>query len=207
MINSTQTEGNMNDAMRESLSALMDGEASEMELHRILACVEDDELRAAWAGMHRTSDLMQGGAVLSDIDISRAVSQSVAEIGAIPAADTSSAPGGIRRSLVSFAVAASVTAVVVFSGQQLLTSSGGVTPVATGSSGLVNSSGAVPVRASLGSRSEQPAMLLQPAAGSGYQELARQRLRKYSQAHAEQAALNTPQGLVPFARVQEIQSQ
>lgn len=206
MTNSTQTEGKMNDSMRESLSALMDGEASEIELHRILSRVEDEELRLAWSGMHRNSDIMQGSAAISAIDISRAVSQAVAEIGVSPVAGSSST-GGMRRSLISFAVAASVTAVVVFSGQQLLTSSDGVAPAATGSPALVNTSGAVPVRASFGSQPEQPALTLQPAMGAGYQELARQRLRKYSQAHAEQAALNTPQGLVPFARVQDIQSQ
>lgn len=205
MINSTQTEGNMNESMRESLSALMDGEASEIELRRILAATDNDELRAAWSGMHRNSDIMRGSAVITSIDISRAVSESVAQMGMSPVADTGSG-GGMRRSLVSFAVAASVTAVVVFSGQQFLTSPDAITPTGAGSPGLVNSSGAVPVRASFGSRTEQPSMVLQPSAGAGYQDLARQRLRKYSQAHAEQAALNTPQGLVPFARVQDIQS-
>ncbi|TCO77723.1 RseA-like anti sigma(E) protein [Chromatocurvus halotolerans] len=206
MTHSTQTEGHMNESMRESLSALMDGEASEIELHRILASTDDDELRAAWSGMHRNSDILRGTAVITRMDISRAVSESVAKIDFAPVADKV-AGGGMRRSLVSFAVAASVTAVVVFGGQQFLTSPDSITPAGVGSPGLVNSGGAVPVRASFGSRTEQPSMVLQPATGAGYQELARQRLRKYSQAHAEQAALNTPQGLVPFARVQDIQSQ
>lgn len=206
MSNSTQSKGSMNETMRESLSALMDGEASEIELHRILSHVEDDDLRAAWSGMHRTRDLMQGSEVMSGIDISRAVRESIAEI-PMTAAPRKAAGGAMRRSLTSFAVAASVTAVVVLGGQQLLAPSDTVAPVASGSSGMVSSSGAIPVRASFGSRPEQSSVLLQPAAGAGYQELARQRLRKYSQAHAEQAALNTPQGLVPFARVQDIQSQ
>lgn len=210
MSNSTQTEGSMNESLRESLSALMDGEASEIELHRILANVENGELRAAWSGMHRNSAVLQGDVVMSSIDVSRAVSRSVSELGGMPSVvptEEHATSRGLRRSLVSFAVAASVTAVVVFSGQQLLTSADGSLSVASGSSGPVNASGAVPVRASFGSQPEQPSLMLQPAAGMGYQELARQRLRKYSQAHAEEAALNTPQGLVPFARVQEIQSQ
>ncbi|MFN2328742.1 MAG: sigma-E factor negative regulatory protein [Chromatocurvus sp.] len=196
----------MNESMRESLSALMDGEASEIEVHRILARTDDAELRAAWSDMHRNRHIMHGSAVISSIDISRAVAESVANMGRAPMADRVSG-GGVRRSLVSFAVAASVTAAVVFSGQQFLTSPDAVTPTGAGSPGLVSSSGAVPVRASFGSRTEQPSMVLQAPVGTSYQELARQRLRKYSQAHAEQAALNTPQGLVPFARVQDIQSQ
>lgn len=206
MSNSIQVEDTMNESMRESLSALMDGEANEVELHRILANISDPELRTAWSTLHRNSDIMRGSAAISGVDISRAVSESIAGLGITPVADTVPL-GGIRRSVVSFAVAASVTAVVVFSGQQWLTSSAGIAPLGAGSPGLVTPGGAVPVQASFGSRIQPASTQPLPAAGAGYQELARQRLRKYSQAHAEQAALNTPQGLVPFARVQEIQIQ
>jgi len=67
--------------------------------------------------------------------------------------------------------------------------------------GLVNAVGATPVRASFGTR---PVPVLQPATNEAYERLARQRLKHYSQEHAEQAALNTPQGLIPFARVPRI---
>ena len=205
MSNSMREKNAMGESTRESLSALMDGEASEIELHRILSRVEDSELRAAWSGMHRNSDLMRGSAEIVNIDISGAVRRSVGNIGSVPAAGRWS--GGMRRSLASFAVAASVTAVVVFSGQQLLTSPDAGAPRSIGSPGLVNSPGAVPVRASFGSRQEESSRVLQPAAGAGYQEMARQRLRKYSQAHAEEAALNTPQGFLPLARAKDSQPQ
>jgi sigma-E factor negative regulatory protein RseA len=104
------------------------------------------------------------------------------------------------------AVAASVAATVVLGGQQLaqLEASGqdsqaiasSVSPV-----GMVNSLGATSVQASYGTQSVP---VLQPATRTAYQELARQRLHKYTQAHAEQAALNSPSGLVPFARVPRI---
>jgi sigma-E factor negative regulatory protein RseA len=45
---------------------------------------------------------------------------------------------------------------------------------------------------------------LQPVTRNAYNELAQQRSRRFMQAHAEQAALNSPNGLLPFARVQEI---
>ena len=61
--------------------------------------------------------------------------------------------------------------------------------------------GATPVRASFGT---EPLPALQPATGTAYQELARQRMQKYLQEHAEHAALNSPHGLSPFARVPEI---
>jgi len=68
--------------------------------------------------------------------------------------------------------------------------------------GMLNSLGASAVRASFGTR---PVPVLQPAARTAYQELARQRMAAYMQEHAEQAALNSPQGLMPFARVPRIQ--
>ena len=73
---------------------------------------------------------------------------------------------------------------------------GGVAPV-----GMVNSLGATPMRASYGT---QAIPVLQPATGTAYQELARQRMQQYMQEHAEHAALNSPQGLIPFARVSQI---
>ena len=46
--------------------------------------------------------------------------------------------------------------------------------------------------------------MLQPVTRQAYRDLARQRANRYMQQHVEQAALNSPQGLVPFARVPEI---
>ena len=205
MSNGTQARGGTSNAMRESLSALMDGEASEIELHRILARVEDPEVRTTWSAMHCNSDALRSGEIIGKVDISAAVNHAIADIHA-PVAPEKSVSAGVRRSLASFAVAASVTAVVVLGGQQLLSPSDSPLPAtASGSPGPVGVSGAMPVRASFGSRPEKPALMQQPASGSSYQELARQRLRQYSQAHAEQAALNTPQGLVPFARIRDIQ--
>jgi len=50
----------------------------------------------------------------------------------------------------------------------------------------------------------QAVPVLQPAVRTAYQDLAQQRQRMYMQEHAEQAALNSPQGLVPFVRVPEL---
>jgi len=67
--------------------------------------------------------------------------------------------------------------------------------------GMLNSLGATAMQASYGT---QPVPVLQPATRTAYQELAQQRLRRYMQEHVEQASLNSPQGLVPFARVPQI---
>ena len=141
------------------------------------------------------------------LDVSARVRQA---INGEPSAASESLKSGFRqnflRPLTSLAVAASVTATVVIGGQQLARVEGESDRAAVASSvspvGLVNSLGATSVQASYGT---QAVPVLQPASRTAYQELARQRMAKYLQEHAEHAALNSPNGLVPFARVPHIQ--
>ena len=197
----------MTEKMRESLSALLDDEADELELRRVLACIEDDkELRQTWFRYNVARDALSGHSYKSfDMDVSAGVRSAIA-------ADDRSPREGLRQRLLrpvaSLAVAASVAATVVIGGQQLA-QLGGSDPLGGGQAlaasaspvGMVNSLGATTVRASYGTQSVP---VLQPATRTAYRELARQRMEKYMQEHAEQAALNSPQGLIPFARVPEI---
>lgn len=183
----------------ETLSALLDDEAQELELRRMLRDLDGDtEARARWYRYQLARGAMHGEPLLHAPDFSLAVRA------AIEAEPSLSAPrrANWRRSLGSFAVAASVAAVVLVGGQQLSQNSGGnaagIARVAPLPVGVVNTAGAIPVQASYGTRSLPS---LQPADRTAYRELARQRLRRYSQEHAEHAALNTPQGMLPFARV------
>jgi len=187
----------MNERLRESLSALMDNEADELEIERVLARAgEDGELRSVWLRYNLVRSSLQDHPLShADWDISQRVRAAVA-----------TAPGGagfrqrIRRPLASLAVAASVAATVVLGGQQLLRISGGD----SGDSRANVFS--VPVDPSLWGDVAQRASYreLQPVTPNAYNELAQQRARRFMQAHAEQAALNSPNGLLPFARVQEI---
>ncbi len=200
----------MTERQRESLSALMDDEANELELERLLGQLqEDNELRRTWVRYNAVRAVVAGDQVGSlQLDISTRVSAAIAaELAAATAAG--SRWQRLLRPAASFAVAASVTAAVVFGGQQLYLAgdsdgeytgpalASGVTPV-----GLFNSLGAVPMRASYGT---QAVPQLQPASRTAYRELARQRMQEYMQEHAEHAALNSPQGLIPFARVPHIE--
>ncbi len=194
----------MSDAMRESLSALMDDEANELEVERVLSRVASDtQLRDTWVRYNMVRTVAGGHfPAQPGLDVSVRVREALAGQGI-------RAPGlgqRLLRPLASVAVAASVAATVVFGGQQLAqlqagridggTIASSVSPV-----GMVNSLGATSVQASYGT---QDVPQLQPATRTAYQELARQRLQKYMQEHAEHAALNSPNGLVPFARVPRI---
>lgn len=201
----------MNEKMRESLSALMDDEANELEIERVLARIgEDEALRARWVRYQAARSALSGqAAALAHLDVSRAVSAAVSRPQGGRAAVASGLGKFLLRPLGSFAVAASVAATVVIGGQQAAQLGGieGMDAAVTQSvrpspvSALSHFMG-VPVRASFGTR---PAVVeLEPATHAAYQELARQRKHRYIQAHVEQAALNSPQGLVPFARVPQI---
>jgi sigma-E factor negative regulatory protein RseA len=195
----------MSEMMRESLSALLDDEANELELERVLARIaRDPELRQAWV-RYNLVRTVAGGQQPShlQLDVSAQVREAVAGRG--------QGVAGLRqrflRPLASLAVAASVAAAVVLGGQhlaQLEAASYSNQAIASSVSpvGLVNSLGATSVQASFGTQSVP---VLEPATRTAYQELARQRLKKYMQEHAEHAALNSPNGLVPFARVPRIQ--
>lgn len=197
----------MTEQLRESLSALMDDEANELELQRLLGRLgEDEELRQTWIRYNLSRSVISGQPVgRLSMDISQQVSAAIAA----EAAPASGVWQRMTRPLASFAVAASVMTVVVFGGQQLYQAgepdTGAAAPVAaTGVSavGFVNSLGAVPLRASYGNQAMPE---LEPAARTAYRELARQRMYLYMQEHAEHAALNSPQGLIPFARVPHIE--
>ena len=109
----------MTEKMRESLSALMDNEANELELQRVLKQIgEDAELRQTWVRYNAARTAMTGQATESfSLDISARVSEAIRE-GARP---------GLRdrllRPVASFAVAASVAATVVIGGQHVCTDS------------------------------------------------------------------------------------
>lgn len=197
-----------NDAMaRETLSAMLDDEAQELELRRLLRDIDGDleggmEVRSHWYRLQLTRAAMRKESLRPVMDFSAAVRAAIDEE---PQFQAASVPNW-RRAMSSFAVAASVALVVVIGGQQLALISGDQSAdaarVASLPVGVVNTAGAVPVQASFGTRALPT---LEPANRTAYRELARQRLRRYSQEHAEHASLNTPQGLLPFARVPVIE--
>ena len=200
----------MNERMGESLSALMDDAANELELERVLSQLSSDpELRQAWLRYNLANHAVHGDQLAHcDWDISTRVQSALA---GSPSANFSPTLTGFKqhlmRPLISFGVAASVAVTVVIGGQQIAGLGANTfesdRSVAADASpvGLLNSVGAIPMQANFGM---QAIPLMQSATSSAYDDLAQERLRRYMQEHAEQAALNSPQGLIPFARVPEI---
>jgi sigma-E factor negative regulatory protein RseA len=199
----------MSEKMRESLSALMDDEANELEMERVLARIgEDEELRRSWVRYHVARDAAVGSVApsFSQMDISRRVQAAVTQQGGA----RRSAPAfrqGLARPLGSFAIAASVAAAVVLGGQQFaaLTQDNSPAVADNVAPGRVFNmeSFSTPYTASLNIGASSAT--LQSTTPQAYRNLARNRTGRYMQEHAAQAALNSPQGIVPFARVPRIQ--
>ena len=191
---------------REGLSALMDGEAQELELRRTLEAVAGDTwLRERWQRQHRVRDALHGQlAGQVDIDVSKGVSQAL-ETGK-PVS---------RNPIWSMAVAASVTLAVVMGGQQLLlpSTAGSPVPVVSELGGaVVPVLGAQPVQASLGGKSlAGTAQQTATASDSSqnivavYDRLARDRYRALNGRHAAAAAYNHPAPYISYVRVPESQ--
>lgn len=191
------------EALQESLSALMDNEADELELRRVLAaCGEDAEMRAAWSRYQLARSVMHREPVLPKLDIAAAVSAALAE---------EAAPAQPRRNpwrnVGRVAVAASVT-LAVLAGVRLYhqNDSGapslaqqGATPQIT----LPQVQG--PAVLAGYSQDEDAPQVITGGAGSPttWHE---QRLPGYLRQHAQQSAVNGADSALPYARAASLES-
>ena len=208
----------MSEQLGESLSALMDGEASEQDLQRVLDNIDDQAVRGAWMRFQSASHSLTAGAAgdRHNVDLSSRICAAVEREPALEMpveVVAPESPAQIRpvarwqqfsRPLASVAVAASVFAAVLLGTQFYGTLEGGPgvdSPVSAdrvAAGGVVGSPGgaAVRVRADLATPQVR---ISQPV--SDYDALARDRLQRYLLPHAEEAALNGNQGMMPFAKV------
>ncbi|MES2819851.1 MAG: RseA family anti-sigma factor [Pseudomonadota bacterium] len=99
------------EALQESLSAVMDNEADELELRRLLAASDDPQLRSTWSRYQVARAAMHKDLLLPDLDIAAAVSAALADepVQAPVKVVTRSPWQGLGR----MAVAASVTVAVL----------------------------------------------------------------------------------------------
>ena len=199
----------MSDKIRESMSALVDGEANEMDLHRVLkATSEDAESRQVWQRYQTVSAVLnQADIGLVHIDIAQRVKEQLAD------SEASNAQRVVQffKPMASLAVAATVT-VAVLTGTQIyhVTQGGNAGGVQVAASDSFNS--AAPVVAGQFSNLALPAA----ASSEAYRKpapaqldkrkyadaIAEQRLEAYLQQHVETSSLNNGLSVMPFARIQ-----
>lgn len=199
--------------LEESLSALVDGEVSELELRRLLKADDKafEELRSQWSRYHMaSSSLKQELPNVDFCDLSGAIKEAIDEEPA-HTAKTSKPKTGIWSGVGRFAIAASVAGAVVLGVQ--------FTPNSDVSEQLVNVERLSPpasngvfanpqtdiVTVSNSGNSESNESLKKPL---NLTEETRKDLEKLeSEAnrlmleHAHNASQNTQQGVLPFVRV------
>lgn len=207
----------MSDKLRESVSALMDGEADDLELRRVLAAADRAEVRAAWRDYHLQREALTGGDLrFAEVDISRGVWAAIAkeEVAAPVQSQPQQQSVAARwlRPVASLAVAASVAAIVVVGVRGL---GGGELDAGAPSLADVRQT-AVPVApAELNTAPtgiESGVAVAAPVAGtamtvSAGDEMAKQQLDRHLQGHVERAAAGNGQGLIGFARVPELDAE
>ncbi|MEX6504153.1 sigma-E factor negative regulatory protein [Pseudomonas zhanjiangensis] len=190
------------EALKESLSAVMDNEADELELRRVLGASDDAELRDTWSRYQIARAVMHKELLEPRLDIAAAVSAALADE-QIPAAR-----GGIRgpwRTVARLAVAASVT-VAVLVGVRLYNQDE-ITGAQLAQQQSVQPALSVPqaqgsaMLAGFSSVGEQEAAV--DAAQSGWYE---RRLPAYLRQHAQQAAMSVSEGALPYARAASLEN-
>lgn len=186
----------MSKVNRESLSALMDGEASELEIRRLLR-EDSNELGELWTRYHRQRSALHNEREFSGMDVSGSVRAALSDEQPLRQPVLSD----WRKPLGGLAVAASVAALVVFglggnprSDLPLAANQ----PVAEQGSRVYLSA---PTAVSTGTVNASTASTQAPRFHSVNDEQARQRFERLLQQHTERAALNSGQGMVTYARL------
>ena len=148
----------MSEKLRESLSAVLDGEANELELERVLSQMDDEsDLRQTWMRYSAVRSVNTEG-ISPDMamDISKGVRRAILQ-GAPVVSQATTTVQRLLKPLASFAVAASVAATVVLGGQQLaqigdVNTSYQGSLAASSPVGLINTVGATAIQASYGTQ-------------------------------------------------------
>lgn len=219
------TEQNTHHSLAESLSALVDNQASELELQRILKSSQSDtEVNATWSRYQVAGAVMRGDMpafALSDFAerISAAIDAEKAHTGS---ANVPAVRPHWWQNVARFAVAASVAGGVILFAQNY---SGTIEPGTQIASVAAEAPAAAPAVSLPSGYHGQALSLRTVGMQSGYEarqqdsrqvmfvprqaavetSISEDEVRDYLiqliEAHADNAALNSSQGMLPFARV------
>jgi sigma-E factor negative regulatory protein RseA len=202
----------MSDKLRESISALVDGEANEMDLHRVLKASETDgDVRQSWRRYQAISAVIKNEErSLLQIDISAGVKTALA--------DDKVAIGGriseMLKPMMSVAVAATVTVAILTGTQIYQVASGGGNASLNEVATTENFNSSAPVTAGQFNNLAMPASVSTDVYAKPSQAqldkrayadaVAEQRLHSYMYRHVENSSISTGSGVMPFARVEDL---
>lgn len=200
--------------LQESLSALMDNEADDLEVRRVLqATAQDSALRGTWERYQMARSVLQKEHWQPSVDLSAGIAAALRDEPELQVQAESVAPAqsGLWRNMTRVAVAASVTMAVLVGvrmvnqgdvpAQPTLAATAPVTAPSFAAAGNTVRSGAV-----LAGYSQQSGVGAEPIAPaqspSAWHE---QRIGRYLREHAENSAQFSSPQLVPYARAASIE--
>ena len=193
------------ETLQESLSAVMDNEAGELELRRVLSASDAPEVRSTWSRYQLARAAMHKELLEPRLDIAAAVSAALQDEAAPVAPKRALGPW---RTLGRLAVAASVTVAVLagvrlynqdeITGEQMARQStvpNFVTPQLQGPAMLA------------GFNSEREKVGAAPSTAQPEAGWHERRLPAYLRQHAQQAAMSSSESALPYARAASMEGQ
>lgn len=205
----------MNERDRELMSALMDGETSELELRRALRAVDEEPaLARTWERWHIARGALQGRrGDFSGIDLRAAIARGIDA----PAAPAVTLRPAWPAQLAGIAVAASVAFVAVFAWQSLqstvdvpetlpLAQASPATPALPAATTASATTQTVAMAPLVMVRADGEELVVPDSAGTS-PTAAQDRLNTYFARHAQAANAASAHGLAPYARVVSLEGE
>ncbi len=204
------------EVLQESLSALMDNEADDLEVRRVLQATEQDSaLRGTWERYQLARSVLHKEhwqvSAESSVDLSSGIAAALRDEPQLHMQDESSAPArsGLWRNMTRVAVAASVTMAVLMGVKMVNHGDVPTQPGLAADTSVVApsfASSAARSGAVLAGYSQSPGVGAEPIAPA--QELSawhEPRIGRYLREHAENSAQFSSPQLVPYARAASIE--
>ncbi len=203
------------EAVKQSLSALVDNEADELELRRVLQAMSDPQLRETWSRYQVARSALHNKPMHTGVDLSARI---MAAIDAEPAlaqsadaSDSATRVSGKTPWVARIAVAASVTLMVLggvrfynqdgFSQEAMMAQGEQRLPAISSSH---TSSQSPAVLASYNAQTEQAEATQAATEDDAWYE---RRLPSYLRQHAQQAGASTTESGLPYARAASLEGQ
>lgn len=199
------------EALKQSLSALIDNEADELELRRVLNASDEPQLRASWTRYQIARAAMHNEPFHAQIDLSAEIMAAIDAEPALVAATSEQAVTTIKARSMPWlgrvAVAASVTLAVLggvrFYNQDAIQQEA---MMASTEQRLpaVNQTQSPVVLASYSAQNDKAPTALDEALSDSWYD---RRLPSYLLQHAQQSSVNTTESGLPYARAASVEGQ
>ena len=192
--------------LQESLSAVMDNEADELELRRVLNASDASEVRATWSRYQLARAAIHKELLEPRLDLAAAVSAALSDEAVPVVKKRFQAPW---RTLGRLAVAASVTVAVLagvrlYNQDEVAGAQQMAQQAAMPSLAIPQMQGPAMLAGFNAERENLPAGAASTQAQAGWHEL---RLPAYLRQHAQQAAMSANESALPYARAASMEGQ